>query len=181
MMRAAGLRWICEHCGAAFARQKTGDRPIRFCAQACYHGWRDANDITTGQFKPGQPPWNAGVKGLHHSPATQFKKGIIPQNKLPVGSVTLRTFKRGTPRYFVKVAEPNVWLEQAIVVWERENGSVPDGYVVHHKDRNSMNDDPSNLEALTRQEHIDVHRDDLVEAQYGVTSYHVATTEAAAE
>jgi hypothetical protein len=34
--------------------------------------------------------------------------------------------------------------------------------VIHHKDRNPLNDDVCNLEALTRSEHIKTHRDDLL-------------------
>lgn len=33
--------------------------------------------------------------------------------------------------------------------------------IVHHKDRNKLNNDPSNLEVVTRSEHIQIHRKDL--------------------
>jgi hypothetical protein len=35
------------------------------------------------------------------------------------------------------------------------------GMVVHHRNHDSTDDRPSNLEALTRQEHINRHRQDL--------------------
>jgi hypothetical protein len=41
-----------------------------------------------------------------------------------------------------------------VAVWEREHGrTLPDGHVVHHIDHNVANNDPSNLELLTRSEH----------------------------
>lgn len=33
--------------------------------------------------------------------------------------------------------------------------------IVHHKDNNKLNNNPSNLEIMTRAEHINIHRDDL--------------------
>ena len=38
-------------------------------------------------------------------------------------------------------------------VWEFHNGPIPKGYEVHHKDENTLNNDPSNLEAITISEH----------------------------
>lgn len=32
-------------------------------------------------FKKGNIPWNKGLKGLHHSPSTEWKKGNTPWNK----------------------------------------------------------------------------------------------------
>ena len=159
-------KWICEQCGSAFTRDKSGDRPIRFCKPACYHDWRKANGITTGQFKPGQVVWNKGLKGIHLSPKSEFKKGQPGINWMPVGSVTERIDKHGNPRAFVKVAEPNKWRERAAVNWELFHGKpLPKGKVVHHKDRNTLNDSASNLQALTRAEHIQVHRDDRLAAK----------------
>lgn len=42
-------------------------------------------------------------------------------------------------------------------VWEQKNGSVPDGYVIHHKDHNTMNDDLDNLELMTVKDHLELH------------------------
>lgn len=152
--------WICEQCGAEFARDKSGTRPIRFCTQACYHAWAKARP-NAGQFKGGLSPWNKGLKGLRLSPETEWKKGRKSENWMPVGSETERRDKNGRMRAFVKVSEPNVWRERALVVWEAMNGPLPKGCVVHHKDRNSLNDAPTNLEAMTRAEHLKEHRDEI--------------------
>lgn len=52
----------------------------------------------------------------------------------------------------------NGYVYQHVLVWERTNNAeVPDGYVVHHKDENRANNDPSNLEVLSAEEHKRLH------------------------
>lgn len=154
-------RWTCEECGTRFDREKGGKRPIRFCTLTCYHNNARRERTYKGTFPKGLQPWNKGVKGLQLSPHSQWKKGQRSINWQPVGSQTVRMDKSGKPRAYVKLAEPNIWKERAIVVYEMKNGPVPDGHVVHHKDRNSLNDRPSNLQALTRTDHINEHRQEL--------------------
>jgi HNH endonuclease len=38
-------------------------------------------------------------------------------------------------------------------VWKGANGPIPEGYHVHHKDENPLNNDPSNLECLPGEDH----------------------------
>jgi hypothetical protein len=155
-------RWTCEQCGEKFNREKSGARPIRFCGSPCYQSWRKSNNIKAGCFKKGDRAWNKGMKGIHLSPATEFKAGRESERRLSVGTVTIRKRSReGYERAFIKVAEPNVWKERAVVVWEQHNGPLPKGFVVHHRDRKALNDVIDNLEALTRAEHINEHRHEL--------------------
>ena len=42
-------------------------------------------------------------------------------------------------------------------VYKDHFGEIPDGHVVHHIDGDSTNNDPSNLEAVTPEEHIELH------------------------
>jgi|PlaIllAssembly_1097288.scaffolds.fasta_scaffold00028_11 hypothetical protein len=46
------------------------------------------------------------------------------------------------------------------LVWELENGPIPIGHVVHHKDGNRRNNDLSNLELLSRKAHCKHHQAD---------------------
>ena len=48
-------------------------------------------------------------------------------------------------------------------VWEYHNGPIPDGYVVHHKDENKLNNDISNLEAIPDRNHRQYHSPNFVE------------------
>jgi hypothetical protein len=153
--------WTCVECAITFKRDKSGNRPVRFCGNACYHKWQKRNP-NAGQFKAGQEVWNKGITGLRVSPATEFKKGCVSLRWVPVGTERTRLDKKTKkPRVWVKTAEPNIWVLRAVVVWERENGPTPPGMVIHHRDHNSMHDAPANLAALTRAEHIAEHRHEL--------------------
>lgn len=47
------------------------------------------------------------------------------------------------------------------VVWEKKYGKIPRGFHLHHKDGNKENNDISNLECLSRQEHRALHTVEL--------------------
>lgn len=42
-------------------------------------------------------------------------------------------------------------------IWKAVHGPIPDGCLIHHKDGNWLNNDPSNFECLTRKEHGERH------------------------
>lgn len=50
-------------------------------------------------------------------------------------------------------------------VWKFFNGEIPEGYEVHHKDFNRSNDDISNLQLLTSEEHRQLHSVMLSDAE----------------
>lgn len=118
-------------------------------------------------IRPGEriSPRTEFKKGERAAPATEFRKGQPARNHLPVGSVTVRHHNRH-PRAFVKIAEPNMWRPRATRVWEQANGRLPRGYVIHHVDRNTLNDDLSNLELLSRADHLNEHRRELLAARH---------------
>jgi hypothetical protein len=43
------------------------------------------------------------------------------------------------------------------LIWEDINGPIPEGYIIHHKDFNKLNNDLNNLQCLTKSEHITLH------------------------
>ncbi len=154
--------WTCEECGQSFSRRRAGGRPIRFCSVPCYHAYRKRCGIATGQFTPGFTPWNKGLKGVHCSPASEWKKGMAGRNWLPVGSKRVRHFRRtNIDRIFVKIAEPNQWREESHLVWEKHNGPIPKGLLAHHIDGNPTNNTIGNLALVSRKAHINLHRSDL--------------------
>jgi len=51
------------------------------------------------------------------------------------------------------------------VVWEYYNGAIPKGFQVHHKDHNPYNNDISNLELLTEEEHIRKHTMEIKQSE----------------
>ena len=43
------------------------------------------------------------------------------------------------------------------LIWESLHGPIPKGYVIHHIDGNSKNNDPSNLRLMKHGEHVALH------------------------
>jgi hypothetical protein len=72
--------------------------------------------------------------------------------------VTVRKDKQGNPRAWVKVADPKDWRPRAVVIWESIHGRLPEGQIVHHENRNTLDDRPENLVAISRSEHLQEHR-----------------------
>lgn len=114
--------------------------------------------IGNGCFKPGHKPWNTGKKGWQaggRARDTQFKKGDKPSNTWrPIGAE--RVSKDGLLQR--KVADTGDkktdWRPVHVLIWEAENGPVPEGHIVVFKDRDQRNFSPDNLEAITRAENM---------------------------
>lgn len=115
-------------------------------------------NIGDGCFKPGQKPWNAGKKGWKaggRSAETRFKKGEKPSNTWrPIGAE--RISKDGLlQRKVSDTGDKRIdWRPVHVLIWEAENGPVPEGHIVVFKDRDRRNLSPDNLEAVTRAENM---------------------------
>lgn len=117
-------------------------------------------------WQRGHVPWDKGLKGIHLSPATEFKKGwfrgAAARKWRPVGTVIVRYDKpsrsvrlkcgpktRGNRRRWIKVCDDGPpshrWIPYARHLWQKRNGPVPDGMFVVHANGNSMDDRPANL------------------------------------
>ena len=107
-------------------------------------------------FKKGIVPWNKGTAGIMKPNSGSFKKGQKSLKKMPVGSIVKRKAKN-VFRQFIKIEEPNKWLEYAKFVWIEHNGTIPTGFLIHHIDENPMNDSIDNLTVLTRKGHFEIH------------------------
>jgi len=44
-----------------------------------------------------------------------------------------------------------------VIIWETNFGRIPNGYQIHHKDRDKLNNDPNNLELVTPPYHKRIH------------------------
>lgn len=97
--------------------------------------------IKATQFKPGQIPWNAGMKGW--SPPgcerTQFKPGTrmgaANNNWVPVGSYRITTADKILQQKTSERPGPASyrWTPVARLVWEAEHGPIPAGAMVVFK------------------------------------------------
>jgi hypothetical protein len=102
-------------------------------------------------------------RGRHSSPATEFQPGQMPSTWVPVGTERVR---KGYVE--VKVANSNVWRPRGHLAWERAHGRpMPAGWVLRRLDGDTLNDDPANLEAVSRAENLRRQRlDPAVEARW---------------
>jgi hypothetical protein len=53
--------------------------------------------------------------------------------------------------------EKYVWRYMHREVWKAENGPIPDGHHIHHRDHDPGNNDPANLECMSHSEHNRIH------------------------
>lgn len=151
------MKQKCKNCNTEFERRYE----TNFCKIECFYDYRRNNpeEYKKGRFEKGHTPWNKDTKGVMKANKTTFKKGHRPATSKPVGTISLVSHKREKyPRRHIKIKEPNTWMPLARYIWEKKNGKIPKGYVLHHKDRNPLNDTIDNLEILTRAEHLEVHR-----------------------
>lgn len=160
----------CAVCSASMKVPPHRVDRTRFCSRTCMGVARSkrmkgnryrARKRPANAFSPGHSTWNDGLKGLHLSPATEFKKGRQSSTKAPVGDVRIRTDKAGRPRAWVKTGEPNHWRPRAQIVWESHHGAIPRGHLVHHEDRDTLNDEIGNLFAVSRRDHLLEHQIEL--------------------
>jgi hypothetical protein len=104
----------------------------------------------TGRFDKNHVPPNKGRKG-YHSPGSEkgwFKKGQRSWNHAEVGAEAWTT-----DGYLkVKIAEPNKWRQKHILVWEKHNGPIPEGFMVTFKDQDHANCSIENLALISKSE-----------------------------
>ena len=106
----------------------------------------------TGYFEKGYEPHNKGRKGVC-SPGcekTWFKKGNLPKNAQPVGSIIVD--KEGYS--WIKVAQPREWKVLHRVIWEEAHGPIPEGHMIIFLDQDKGNFELSNLAMISRKEHV---------------------------
>lgn len=118
---------ICQQCNSKFEfnlrtgvnwAKKTGRG--KFCSGDCYHKSR---------------------KGMRVSPATEFKKGVVPKT----------AFKKGQKAWNFKTG---IWSYQKYRKDKCEDCSSIKNLDVHHLDHNRHNNNRSNLKTLCRKCHI---------------------------
>lgn len=144
----------------------------------------------TGRFQKGCVPENKGKtwdeymskEAQEKARRTCFKKGHIPKNHMPVGTIA-----KTTDGYMVrKIGEPDEWEFIHRATWEEHHGPIPEGMCVIFKDGNKENCDINNLALISRTENAIINRKhlryddpDLTEA--GILIAKVLTAAAAAE
>jgi len=113
-------------------------------------------------FKKGSIPWNKELKGIHLSPKSEYKKGHVCPSRKNIGTITQRIDKGKNIRNWIKIKQPNTWIGYTRYVWQQSYGEIPKKAVIHHVDKDTLNDKIQNLCILNRAEHLRVHKDELL-------------------
>lgn len=93
-----------------------------------------------------------------------FKAGRLPHNtsKLGNGAIVIRKDKNGKPYKYIRT-NLGVWELLQRVEYIKAHGNIPKGYVVYFKDGNSLNCKVSNLDCISRAQHLErlrqIHND----------------------
>jgi len=106
---------------------------------------------------------NQAKKGKRFSLKTEFKKGTISSKRCPVGTIKTRKRNRGKRRFskWIKIENPNKWILFCRYVLEKHCGAIPKGFLVHHKDRNTLNTNIANLELMCCARHLLEHKSEF--------------------
>jgi hypothetical protein len=124
-----------------------------------------------GYFPKGNVPFNKGKKGISYPgcQATQFKKGQMPHNWVPVGS------ERVNADGYVDIkvqegAKQHNWRGKHLLVWEAHHGQpVPEGHVVIFGDGDRRNFDPDNLILISQAQLVRLNQKHLIQNDVELT------------
>jgi hypothetical protein len=113
------------------------------------------------QFPKGNIPCNKGLKwsdfmtpeGRENSLKTTFKKGNTPHNTKSDGVISIRRDKYNHTYKYIRLAQ-GIWKPLHVYNWEQAYGPVQEGFIVVFKTADKMNCDVSNLELISRSEHM---------------------------
>jgi len=101
------------------------------------------------QFKKGNIPWNKGIKGIRHSPGTDFHQDEYVGDNHHRWKGGIQVTKRDGVFLW---GGCNKRVRRSRKAYEDAYGPIPVGYVIYHIDGDNFNDDPKNLEAISRAE-----------------------------
>lgn len=151
---------INEQFGTSYTRDQI---------KGCYARYKLDSGLT-GQFVKGQESWNKGKpKSWVGGEATQFKKGSVPPNRVPVGTERIDS-KDGY--IYVKIQDGHLnknWKQKHVLIWEEHNGPVPKGYAVLFGDGNKRNFDPGNFILVSRAQLARLNQLKLIQADADLT------------
>ena len=137
----------------------------------------------TGRYEKGSVPANKGKPMpqwiREKCEASWFKKGQRPPNELPIGS---RVFSKDgylmeKIRDDLKLKACERWRPVHQLLWEKERGPIPEGYVVTFLDGDNTNITIENLALVSRRVHASMTHYKLRFKDADLTKAGIAMTE----
>ena len=112
---------------------------------------KDPDHVNEGQFKKGRVSPNKGKKCPWAPNNGNFKKGHKPHNTKYDGAITIRKNARGILYKFIRISERK-WLHLHVHIWQKHNGTIPDGMIVTFRDGDTMNCTLENLKLISKKD-----------------------------
>lgn len=138
-----------------------------------FYGNHKLNSGLDGRYTKGNVPFNKGKKKYWvGGEETQFKKGHVPLNYLPVGTERINTYGYMD----IKVKDPRTWRGKHLVLWEKANGPVPKDHVVIFADRDNRNFSPENLMLISRRQLLIANQNGLIKEDTDLTKTGILIT-----
>jgi hypothetical protein len=106
----------------------------------------DVEKSVASRFQKGHKAWNAGKKGIHMAPQTEFKKGHQPYNLKYDGYESKRD------RYWYIRINGKFVLKHRYI-WEQKFGKISEGMILKFIDGNSDNIKIENLVLTSKKDH----------------------------
>lgn len=143
-----------------------------------YKSRNKLNSGLTGRYEKGHTPINKGTKGMFNAGGnkTSFKKGIVPANRVPIGTEK----ERSDGYVWVKVRDGHGnknWILKHVKVWEEVHGSVPKENVVIFLDGDTHNFDINNLQMISKATNARLNQNHLRYPDKDLTSMGITIAE----
>ena len=135
---------LCGHCGKkmkSLGLNSNGFTKFKKCS--C----QNKKQANSGSFKKGHVAWNKGLKGIHLSPETEFKKGQLTGSEHPSWKGGEQINANDCVYIY---AGANKRIRRPRKVYEDAHGEIPKGWILYHIDKDMHNDSLDNLIAIPR-------------------------------
>lgn len=127
-----------------FGVNTTPSRLMNYCHR---YGIKFPDKPNAGRFKAGECRYHT-PKGVRRSPATEFKPGNVPPNRVPLYTTRLNSqgiMEIKVPERNPYTGAPTRFVSLARWVWEQTHGPIPAGYKVVHLGGDKNNNNADNL------------------------------------
>ena len=159
-VKATDRNKICKNCGVLFYNPYGLSLCVwkkrMFCSKSC----------SAKVVHVGQKAWNKGIKKIHNSPETEFKKGdprVSGKNNhrwnggREKSGNYIQILKRGHPT----ADKRGRIMEHRFLIEKFIGRLLKKSEIVHHKNGNKLDNRIENLEIMTRSEHMRHHLFDI--------------------
>lgn len=141
----------CKNCSIIFVKFASEKKPPIFCSLKCSRNY---------QRGPNHPRWQAGPTN------TSFQRKYEPwtPENWNDGYIDNRGYFRVYRPDYPKHYNEGYAKRYHVVWWLKTGESLPNGYVLHHKNGNKLDDGFQNLELIGHNQHSQEHNQTRIEA-----------------